>query len=100
MAQALGRAGDGACLDLNGQPVPPPAACKLARPTTVIEAALPGGRSLRVLVSLQSARAEHLNLVRRAVGSIGLLLVVLLFLWWVLRLPRRSLRKASLYAGQ
>ena len=101
MTQALARAGDGTYLDLNGEALLPPAAWELVRPATVVEAALPGGRTLRVLVSLQSARAEHLYLVRQAVGAVALLLVVvLLFLWWVLRLPRRSLREASQYAEQ
>lgn len=101
MAQALAHSGDGAYLDLNGQPVQAPAPWELVRPATVIEAALPGGRTLRVLVSLQSARDEHLYLFRQAVASVALLLaLVLLFLWWVLRLPRRSLREASRYAEQ
>jgi signal transduction histidine kinase/DNA-binding response OmpR family regulator len=101
MTKALARAGDGSFLDLDGQTVPPPAAWELVRPSAVVEAALPGGRTLRVLVSLQSARKEHLYLFRQAVGAVALLLVLVLgFLWWVLRLPRRSLREASHYAEQ
>ena len=101
MAQALAHAGDGSFLDLDGQAVPPPAAWAQVRPSTVVEAAIPGGRTLRILVSLQSARKEHLYLFRQAVGAVALLLVLVLgFLWWVLRLPRRSLSEASHYAEQ
>jgi two-component system, sensor histidine kinase and response regulator len=100
-AHGLGNAGDGDYLDADGRAGPAPGEWALMPPATVVEAALPGERALRVLVSLQSARDEHLYLFRQAIASVAVLLVgVLLFLWWVLRQPRRSLSEASRFAEQ
>lgn len=101
LARGLANARDGHYLDADGRVGPAPGAWALMPPATVVETALPGERALRVLVSLQSARDEHLYLIRQAIASVAVLLAgVLLFLWWVLRQPRRSLSEASRFAEQ
>ena len=101
LADGLQHATDGAFVAADGGTVPPPAAWGLMPPATVVEVVAAPGRALRMMVSLQSARDEQIYLFRQGVASVAVLLVlVLLFLWWVLRKPRRSLSEASAYAEQ
>jgi signal transduction histidine kinase/CheY-like chemotaxis protein len=77
----------------------PPGPVAWMPPWQLHEQALPAGGTLRVLVSLRAAREAQLYLVEQALKSVAILIgLVTLFLWWVLRQPRRSLTEAVAFA--
>ncbi len=91
---------DGSYFDAKGKVLRPPDNFEYMPDSMVLDLAGPDTRKVRLLVSMQTARREQGYLFGQAVQSAAVVVVlVVAFLWWVLRMPRRSLDAASRYAA-